>query len=214
MRSFCDFFLGQQVPAPEEQTALQALLQEHQLFHRLGDGLLQLLNRLVLALGDQLGHARRQTEQFEQRLERGQVPVLGPLDVLELSQFVHAGPGQLRQAGGVELLARNGEHQVAGVDQRGQDDRDPFGFEPQPVLGHVLHALVVLDQLGAVDHLAVALLLEQHRGCAWRTSIGRDRVVRRRAAPGHPAPRWPAWCGSARRWRAGRPARPGPGWCR
>ena len=154
-----DFVLGQQAAAPEEQPGLQALLHEHQPLHGVGDGLLQLLNRLVLALGDQLGHARREPEQFEERLERREVPVLGPLDVLELGQLVDAGPGQLRQPRGVELLARDGQHQLAGVDQRGQHDHGPFGFEPERLRGQVLHAEDVLDQLGAVDHLAVALLL-------------------------------------------------------
>ena len=125
----------------------------------MADGLLHFLNRLVLALRDQLGHARREAEQFEKRLERREVPVLGPLDVLELDQFVDAGPGQLRQARGVELLARDGQHQFAGIDQRGQDHHSPFRFEPERLRRQVLHAEDVLDQFGAVDHLAVALLL-------------------------------------------------------
>ncbi len=154
-----DFVLGQQAAAPEEQPGLQALLHEHQPLHGGGDGLLQFLNRLVLALGDQLGHARREAEQFEERLERRQVPVLGPLDVLELGQLVDAGPGQLRQARGVELLARDGQHHLAGIDQRRQHHHGPFGFEPERLRREVLHAEDVLDQLGAVDHLAVALLL-------------------------------------------------------
>ena len=130
-----DFVLGQQAAAPEEQPVLQALLHEHQPFHRAGDGLLQLLNRLVLPLGDQLRHARREPEQFEEGLERREVPVLGPLDVLELDQFVDAGSGQLRQPRGVELLARNGQHHIAGIDQRGQHHHGPFGFEPQRSAG-------------------------------------------------------------------------------
>jgi len=62
------FFLGEQVPAPERQTALQTLLDQDQLLHHLGDGLLELLDRLFLALGDELRHARREPEQLEERL--------------------------------------------------------------------------------------------------------------------------------------------------
>ncbi len=67
--------------------------------------------------------------------------------------------GQLRQPGGIELLARDGKHHLAGIDQRGQHHHGPFGFEPERLRCEVLHAVVFLDQLGAVDHLAVALLL-------------------------------------------------------
>ncbi len=54
-----DFVLGQQAAAPEEQPGLHALLYEYQPLDGVGDRLLQLLNRLVLALSDQLRHARR-----------------------------------------------------------------------------------------------------------------------------------------------------------
>jgi len=48
---------------------LQVLLNKDQPFHGGGDGLLQLLNGLVLALGDQLRHARRESDQFKKRLK-------------------------------------------------------------------------------------------------------------------------------------------------
>ena len=77
--------------------------------------------------------------------------------MLEADQFIHASGGQLRQAGGVELLSRNGEHDVAGVDQRCQDYRHPFRFKPTTARVHVFQPMVVLDDLAAVDHLAMAL---------------------------------------------------------
>ena len=67
----------------------------------------------------------------------------------------------MRQTGGVEFLARNGKDQITRIDQDGQYDRNPFGLQPLSVLVHVLHALVILDQLGPVHHLAVPFLLEQ-----------------------------------------------------
>ncbi len=103
-----DFVFGQQAFAPKEQPGLQALLQEYEPLHSSGDGLLQLLNRLVLALGDQLRHTRCEAEQLEKRVECRQVPVFGPLKVLELSQLVKAGPNQLRQSCGIKLFAREG----------------------------------------------------------------------------------------------------------
>ena len=112
-----------------------------------------------LALRDKLHHARGEAEQFKKRLEGRKVPVLGAFDVLELDQFVDARAGQLRQARGVELLAGNGKHQVSGVDQRRQDDHGPLRLQPQRLRGHVLDAQGVLDQFGAVHHLAVALFL-------------------------------------------------------
>ncbi|OQC24621.1 MAG: hypothetical protein BWX71_01809 [Deltaproteobacteria bacterium ADurb.Bin072] len=155
-----DLVLGQQAAAPKEQPGLHALLHQHQPFDGVGDGLLQFLNRLVLALGDQLRHARREPKKFEKRLERRKVPVLGPLDMLELGQFVDAGSGQLRQARGIELLARDGEDHFAGINQGGQHHHGPFGFEAQALRREVFYAEDVLDQFGAVDHLSVALLLD------------------------------------------------------
>ena len=79
-------------------------------------------------------------EQFEQRLERRQVPFLGLLQVFEANQFIHAGCGKLLQSGGVEFLARNGEHDVAGVDQRRQQDDHPFRFQARAALGSCTQA--------------------------------------------------------------------------
>ena len=106
---FLEFVLGQEVPAPEGQSVLKALLCEYDLLHLVDHSLLQFLNRLVLALCDELGHTRCQSKQLENCFERWDVPILGPLDVLELDQFIHAGPGQLHQPRSVELVPRNGK---------------------------------------------------------------------------------------------------------
>ena len=103
---------------------------------------------------------RRESKQFEQGFDRRQIPVFGPFDVLELRELVHSGPCQLRQAGGIELLTRNGENHSTGVDQCGQNDHHPFRFQALVVLVHVLHALVVVNQFGAIDHLAMPFLTE------------------------------------------------------
>ena len=49
--------------------------------------------------------------------------------MFKAGQLVHTGCGQLRQAGGVEFLAWDGEHDVAGVDQRRHQHDHPFGFQ-------------------------------------------------------------------------------------
>ena len=80
-----DFVLGQQAAAPEEQPGLQVLLNEHQPFHCGGDSLLQLLNRLVLALfNSHLCHSWGKSEQFESSLNGPDVWHLRLLDVLEI----------------------------------------------------------------------------------------------------------------------------------
>ena len=122
-----------------------------------GDRLLELLDRLVLALGDQVRHARGQPEQREQRLEGRQVPFLGPLDVPEVDELVERRGGERGQAGGVELGSGNGEHEVAGMDQRREQDHRPFGFEAQGLRGQVLDAKPFLDELGTVHDLALPL---------------------------------------------------------
>ena len=64
-------------------------------------------------------------------LSAGRFHSLGLFDVLELDEFVHAGPGQLRQSYGIELLARNGKDHITGIDQRGQHHHGPLRFESQ-----------------------------------------------------------------------------------
>ena len=122
-----------------------------------GDGRLKLLNRLFLALGDEDRHARGQLDQFEQRLEGRNVPVLRPLDMLEAHQLVEGQGGERGQVGGIELSARDGEHEIAGMNQRREQHHGPFGLETQGLGGEVLDAQQLLDQLGSIDDLAVTL---------------------------------------------------------
>ena len=122
-----------------------------------GDGRLKLLNRLFLALGDEDCHARGQPEQFEQRLEGRNVPILGALDMLEADQLVEGQGGERGQVGGIELPARDGEHEIAGVDQRREQHHGPFGLETQGLGGEIFDAEQLLDQLATIDDLAVTL---------------------------------------------------------
>ena len=125
----------------------------------LGDGLLQLLNRIGLALGDEVRHARGQPEQLEQRLQGRDVPILGALDMSETDQLVERQGGERGQVGGVELAAGDGEHEIAGMDQRREQHRGPFGLETQGLGREVFDAEKFLDQLAAIDDLAVTLLV-------------------------------------------------------
>ena len=66
--------------------------------HHLGDSLahlrLHLSDRVILSLRDQLSIPRRKTQQFAERLECRQVPVLGLFDMFEPHQIVHRGGSQ------------------------------------------------------------------------------------------------------------------------
>ena len=81
------FVFRQQSSAPEDGAVAQVLACDQQLFNRRASRFLHLLHRLVLALRDQLGHARRQAEQLEEGGQRRQVPLLGAFDVLEAGQI-------------------------------------------------------------------------------------------------------------------------------
>ncbi len=126
-----------------------------------GNGLLQFPDGFILALGDQLSHAGRETKQFEQGFDSREIPVFGLFDVFERGEFVHSGPCQLRQVGSVELLTRSGKDGSTGVDQCGQNDHHPFRFQALAVLVHILHTLVVVNQFGTIDYLAMTLFLKQ-----------------------------------------------------
>ena len=149
--------LVDQAPAPERDAALEGLMGDRQPPGETGDRLLELPDRLVLAFGDQVRHARGQPEQREQRLEGRQVPFPGPLDVPEPDELVERRGGERGQAGGVELAPGNGEHEVAGMDQRREQDHGPFGFEAQGLRGQVLDPKPLLDELGTVHDLALPL---------------------------------------------------------
>ncbi len=76
--------------------------------------------------------------------------------MLKLDKVVDTSSGQLRKTCGIELLTRDGENHLAGVDERGQYHHSPFWFEAKTFRREVFHSKDILDELGAVDHLAVA----------------------------------------------------------
>ena len=140
---------------------MNVLLDEDQIFNRMRNRLLELLYRFLFPLGNEPGHAGSKAQQLEQRLKCGQVPISWLLDVLELDQISHISSGKLRQSGSVELLAGNGQHQIAGINQDGQNDNGPFGLEPQCLRSKVFDVENVLNQLRSIDHLTVTFLFEQ-----------------------------------------------------
>ena len=80
--------------------------------------------------------------------------------MLELRQLFDRRGGQGAETECVEFPAGNGNDDVARVDQRGEDNRRPDGFQALPILVHVLHAQIIANQLGAVENLAVTLSFE------------------------------------------------------
>ena len=139
-------------PAPD------GLVRADQPFHSLGEGLLKLLDRLVLALGDEGRHARGQPQQLEQCLEGREVPLLRALDMLEVDQLVERQGGQRGQVSGVEPPAGDGEHKISRIDQGRQQHHGPFRLEAESLCGEVFDAELGLDQFTTVKDLAVALL--------------------------------------------------------
>lgn len=55
-----------------------------------------------------------------------------------------------------------GQNHLVGIDQRGQRYASSLGFEPEGLRREILHAMVFLDQRGAVDHLAVVMFFWSH----------------------------------------------------
>ena len=153
---FRAFLLREQGAAPERQTVAQVLPGANQLLHGFAYCRLHLLNRLVLALREQLRQAGGAAQQLEQGGQGRQVPLLGAFEVLEAGEVGEGNGGKLRQAHGVELAAGDGQHDVAGIDQRRQHHGHPFRLQAQGGLGHVLDARIVVDELRPVQHLAVA----------------------------------------------------------
>ena len=73
---------------------LNCLLGQDHTLYQLGDTSLHFGDGVRLALGDELRHTRREVKQLEERPKRGQVPVFGPLNVLEVNQLVNRGRGK------------------------------------------------------------------------------------------------------------------------
>ena len=82
--------------------------------------------------------------------------------MFEVLQVGHRGGRQGGEIGGVELGAGDGEDTIAVIDQRGQGDGGPDGFEAECVGSHELNArLLGGDDFLAVDDLALAFGFEQ-----------------------------------------------------
>lgn len=117
--------------APEAEPVLQVGADREHTLHLLGHGVQQFLDRLLSALGRHLGESRRQAQQIEQRAQDGDIDFLGRFDVLELDQVVQGTFGQQRQLAGVDLVAGDGKHDVARVDQAAQHDHEQVGLQAE-----------------------------------------------------------------------------------
>ena len=115
----------QQVCLPDRKTGLRLLSGQHHAVQLGGDTLAQLLDGCVVLVGvcDQAGG---QSEQFEQRGKRGPRQSLGPLDELPVGQGLDANLDRLIQVAGIDLDPRQGQGDLAGVDQSQEDHSDPF----------------------------------------------------------------------------------------
>ena len=99
---------------------------------------------------------------------------LGRSTCLNRNQLVEGQGDERGQIGGIELPARDGEHEIAGVDQRREQHHGPFGLETQGLGGQIFDAEQLLDQLATIDDLAVTLpvyLVEDVSGVLRATGI-------------------------------------------
>ena len=129
------------------------LLRRYHSGHEGGHRLLQFLNRCVLALRHELRHAGGQTQQLEHGAQGRDVPLLGALDVLEVGEFIYRRGCEDRHIGGIELLAGDGEHQFAGVDEARQQYDHPFRLQPVRGRRQILDILNGVDELCPVEDL-------------------------------------------------------------
>ena len=97
------------------------------------------------------------------------------------------------QVGGIELPAGDGEHEIPGMDQRREQHRGPFGLETQGLGREILDAEKLLDQLAAIDDLAVTLLLHPVEDVSGVLPTDQGRACRRRGDRGNRGRRCPVW---------------------
>ena len=88
-----------------------------------------LFDGLVRPLGYVVGHSGGQPEQFQQGLHRRDVPLSGTLNMLETDEISDRLCGKDVHFSGVELVTRDCERHITGIDQSGQQHCDPFQFE-------------------------------------------------------------------------------------
>jgi len=79
--------------------------------------------------------------------------------VFELDQFTDGRSGELGQTGGIEFLARDGQYQVTGVNECGEEDHGPFRLQAECLRRKILDIVIVLNQFGAVNDLSMSLFL-------------------------------------------------------
>ena len=116
---FLNLRVGEKILPPKRNAAGKLLVGFDEFLDALVDDLVQLLDGLDAALCDHHRLAGRQIHQLEQRLEAGDIPILGPFDVFEIQEVGNRRGGECGETGGVELRAGDGEHGVAGMNQCG-----------------------------------------------------------------------------------------------
>ena len=130
-----------------------------------GDDLLRQIVGLGLELDDRLlvcvavpDEPFGQPEQLEEGDQFGDRNALGLLDVLELEQRIERHLRRLVDIGGVELLPRQAQGDVAVLDQRQQDDQEELWLDL--VLALDLHVVLDGDEFLPVDDLTGRLPVE------------------------------------------------------
>ena len=152
--------LVEEVPAPERDAFAKRPVRDRQPVDEPGDGLLELPDRFVLPFGGQVREARAQSEQREQGSYGREAPVPGAFDMLEADDLLERRGGEGGQIGGVEFGAGDGKRQVARMDQRGEQDRDPFRLQAQGFRRQIFDARRFPDEFGAVHDLPRPLLAQ------------------------------------------------------
>ena len=99
-----------------------------------------------------------QTEQLEEGDQLGDRNALGLLDVLELEERIDRHLRRLVDVGGVELLPRQAQGDVAVLDQGQQDDQEELWLDL--VLALDLHVVLDGDEFLPVDDLTGRLPVE------------------------------------------------------
>ena len=80
--------------------------------------------------------------------------------MLELLELFQAALGQQRDLAGVDLVARDGQDDVAGVDEAAQHGHQQVRLQAEFHRVEVLHVRLSVQQLAAVQHLAMPLGLQ------------------------------------------------------
>ena len=145
-------------------------------------------------------------QQLAQLLERPEGEILRSFDVLELARVADAELGELVDAGCVELLTSEAQHDVAAVNESSSHDDQEFGLEPEP--SPVVDPGLGLNEFRAVQDLPLALLEEKLQDVLGVARLPWLGARLRRAARVRRAPRRPACSSRCRRSSGALPGRP------